>query len=154
MARFSCASFSQKSSTFMFHGDPRVWDGATIKKTVKGDSVLYVILEDDQVCLCHLTQCIMLGVCSHAELRPFKHEFFCVTQSRKLLFFIWIYIYIFVGQLRNLLVFKVFPSAGYMMRTVENVFYSHAHKKIMYPIMPTVLQEGFLSAVWEINILF
>ena len=65
-----------------------------------------------------------------------------VTQSRKLLFFTWIYIYIFVGQLRHLLVFKIFPSAGYMMRTVENVFYSHTHTKIMYPIMPTVLLEG------------
>ena len=94
MARFSCASFSQKSSTFIFHGAPCVWNGAMIRKTVKGESVLYIILEDVQVCLCHLTQCIMPGVCSLAELRSFKHEFFCVTQSRKLLFFIYIYIYI------------------------------------------------------------
>lgn len=90
MDRFSCASFSQRSSTFTFHGAPRVWNGAMIRKTVRGDSVLYIILEDVQVCLCHLTQCIMPGVCSLAELRSFKHEFFCVTQSRKLLFFIYI----------------------------------------------------------------
>lgn len=94
MARFSCASFSQKSSTFMFHGDPRVWDGVTIKKTVKGDSVLYIILEDDEVCLCHLTQCIMLGVCSHAELRPFKHEFFCNTVQKATILYLDIYIFL------------------------------------------------------------
>ena len=56
MARFYCASFGQGSTAFIFHGNPRVWDGKMLRKTVRGNSVLYILLEDDQVC-CHLTQC-------------------------------------------------------------------------------------------------
>ena len=57
MARFYCASFGQGSTAFIFHGNPRVWDGKMLRKTVRGNSVLYILLEDDQVYSCHITQC-------------------------------------------------------------------------------------------------
>lgn len=49
--RISCAAVSQDSITFQFHGTPCVWDGETIKKKIKGNSVLYIVMEYDQVCL-------------------------------------------------------------------------------------------------------
>ena len=49
MGRFSCAAVSQDSVTFQFHGDPRIWDGRTIKRTIRGNSVLYIVMDEDQV---------------------------------------------------------------------------------------------------------
>ena len=66
MARFYCVSFGQGSTAFIFHGNPRVWDGKMLRKTVRGNSVLYILLEDDQVCSCHLTQCIIPADCMKA----------------------------------------------------------------------------------------
>ena len=63
MVRFYCTSFGQESTAFIFHGTSCVWNGKMISKIVRGNSVLYILLEDDQVCLCHLTQCIMPAVC-------------------------------------------------------------------------------------------
>ena len=51
MYRFSCASVCKDSIAFKFHGNPRIWDGKTIRKSVKGNSVLYILLDDDQVCV-------------------------------------------------------------------------------------------------------
>ena len=46
--RFSCATRDgQSSSQFNFHGEHRVWDGRTIKRKVKGQSALYLVLEDE-----------------------------------------------------------------------------------------------------------
>ncbi|PFX17949.1 hypothetical protein AWC38_SpisGene17691 [Stylophora pistillata] len=48
--RFSCASREgQTSDQFNFHGIHRVWDGRTIKRNIKGQSALYVIMEDELV---------------------------------------------------------------------------------------------------------
>lgn len=47
--RFSCAAVTQDSITFQFHGTPRVWDGKTIRRLITGNSVLYVVMEGDQV---------------------------------------------------------------------------------------------------------
>ena len=49
--RFSCAAVSKDSNAFQFHGTPRVWDGKTIKRLITGNSVLYIVMEGDQVCL-------------------------------------------------------------------------------------------------------
>ncbi|XP_078354152.1 uncharacterized protein LOC144638767 [Oculina patagonica] len=46
--RFSCAAISQDRVTFQFYGTPRIWDGKTIKERLKGNSVLYIVMEDDQ----------------------------------------------------------------------------------------------------------
>ncbi|XP_022785220.1 uncharacterized protein LOC111325645 isoform X2 [Stylophora pistillata] len=46
--RFYCASYGHDSLAFKFHGEPRVWDGKTIRRHVRGNSALYVLLEDDQ----------------------------------------------------------------------------------------------------------
>ena len=50
---FSCAGVVQVNGCrdvkkFEFYGDPRLWDGKTIKRNIKGNSSLY-ILEDGQV---------------------------------------------------------------------------------------------------------
>ncbi|XP_022809211.1 uncharacterized protein LOC111346171, partial [Stylophora pistillata] len=44
--RFSCASISNQDSTLQFHGSPRVWDGRTIRRILKGNSALYVVMEE------------------------------------------------------------------------------------------------------------
>lgn len=49
MARFYFASYSQGSTALIFHGNHGVWNGKMINKTVRGNSVLYILLEDDQV---------------------------------------------------------------------------------------------------------
>ncbi|XP_078354075.1 uncharacterized protein LOC144638723 [Oculina patagonica] len=46
--RVSCAAVSQDSITFQFYGTPRIWNGKTIKERIKGNSVLYIVMEDDQ----------------------------------------------------------------------------------------------------------
>ncbi|PFX28897.1 hypothetical protein AWC38_SpisGene6394 [Stylophora pistillata] len=40
---------SQGSTALIFHGNHGVWNGKMINKTVRGNSVLYILLEDDQV---------------------------------------------------------------------------------------------------------
>ncbi|XP_022808807.1 uncharacterized protein LOC111345793, partial [Stylophora pistillata] len=47
--RFYCASYGHKSTAFNLHGNPGVWGGNMINKTVRGNSVLYILLEDDQM---------------------------------------------------------------------------------------------------------
>ncbi|XP_027060618.1 uncharacterized protein LOC113687112, partial [Pocillopora damicornis] len=42
--RFYCASISNTDSTLQFHGDPRVWDGKTIRRILKGNSALYIVM--------------------------------------------------------------------------------------------------------------
>ena len=44
LGRFYCASISNTDSTFQFHGDPRVWDGKTIRRILKGNSALYIVM--------------------------------------------------------------------------------------------------------------
>ena len=49
--RFSCATLINLSNAIQFHGTPRIWDGKTIREKIKGNSVLYIVMEDNQVCL-------------------------------------------------------------------------------------------------------
>ncbi|KAL9951512.1 hypothetical protein ACROYT_G044183 [Oculina patagonica] len=46
--RIFCAAVSQDSITFQFYGTPCIWDGKTIRERLKGNSVLYIVMEDDQ----------------------------------------------------------------------------------------------------------
>ncbi|XP_022800861.1 uncharacterized protein LOC111338619 isoform X1 [Stylophora pistillata] len=46
--RFSCASISNQDSTLQFHGSPRVWDGKTLRRILKGNSALYIVSEESQ----------------------------------------------------------------------------------------------------------
>lgn len=46
MGRFSCAAITNSSNTFDFHGDRRIWDGSTIKQKLKGNSALYIIMNE------------------------------------------------------------------------------------------------------------
>ena len=47
LGRFYCASISNMDSTLQFHGDPRVWDGKTIRRILKGNSALYIVMEEE-----------------------------------------------------------------------------------------------------------
>lgn len=49
MFSFSCAAVvkvDHDHKKFDFHGSPHIWDGATIKRKIKGNSTLY-LLEDE-----------------------------------------------------------------------------------------------------------
>ncbi|XP_022792771.1 uncharacterized protein LOC111331841 [Stylophora pistillata] len=48
--RFSCASREGQTSDLLnFHGEHRVWDGRMIKRYIKGQSALYLVMEDKPV---------------------------------------------------------------------------------------------------------
>ena len=44
--RFFCASVVDFRTRLEFHGERRVWDGRFIKKVIKGNSALYVFVEE------------------------------------------------------------------------------------------------------------
>lgn len=43
--RFFCAAVSQASNAFQFHGVPRIWDGRTIRRNLRGNSALNIIID-------------------------------------------------------------------------------------------------------------
>ena len=49
MYRFSCAAVCQESMSFQFLGSPRIWDGQTIRRNIKGNSVLYIVMDGNRV---------------------------------------------------------------------------------------------------------
>ncbi|XP_078354207.1 uncharacterized protein LOC144638813 isoform X1 [Oculina patagonica] len=46
--RFSCAAAVDNRSRLDFHGEPRIWDGPTVKRKIKGNSALYILTEELQ----------------------------------------------------------------------------------------------------------
>ena len=44
--RFYCASAVENRTRLEFHGKRRIWDGRFIKKVIKGNSALYVFVEE------------------------------------------------------------------------------------------------------------
>ncbi|KAJ7383829.1 hypothetical protein OS493_025701 [Desmophyllum pertusum] len=46
--RFYCAAAVDNRSRLEFHGEPRIWDGHSIKRKIKGNSALYIFAEEEQ----------------------------------------------------------------------------------------------------------
>lgn len=45
--RFCCAAASDNRTRLEFHGNPRVWDGRSIRRKIKGNSALYILIEKE-----------------------------------------------------------------------------------------------------------
>lgn len=50
---FFCAAvkLDKERKRFEFHGPPRLWNGKTIKRRIKGNSALYILADEVHVCL-------------------------------------------------------------------------------------------------------
>lgn len=57
--RFCCAS-ADNQRKLEFHGERRVWDGRTIRRKSKGNSALYILIEQE-VCSCTITVARWIG---------------------------------------------------------------------------------------------
>lgn len=44
--RFYCAAAVDNRSRLDFHGERRIWDGHSIKRKIKGNSALYILIEE------------------------------------------------------------------------------------------------------------
>lgn len=45
-SRFYCASAADNRTRLDFHGEPRIWNGRFMKQTIKGNSALYVFVDE------------------------------------------------------------------------------------------------------------
>jgi len=43
--RFCCAAASDNRTRLEFHGERRIWDGRSIRRKIKGNSALYILIE-------------------------------------------------------------------------------------------------------------
>ena len=62
MGRFSCAGINNQSNAFNFHGDRRIWDGSTIRRNIRGNSVLYIVMSEPPYGMCYVPKFLFLFI--------------------------------------------------------------------------------------------
>nr|XP_058956469.1 uncharacterized protein LOC131783719 isoform X2 [Pocillopora verrucosa] len=67
---FSCAGINNQSNAFNFHGDRRIWDGSTIRRNLRGNSVLYIVMSEPTYDYQYWTQWLRDNVHYEATITP------------------------------------------------------------------------------------